>query len=110
MTTCTPTAKNFAYMMLNLVGEVGELASKVAKAIRKGNATLDCNCYMSPNGTGPDNIDLPALRKEVGDVLWQVAGLCHVLGWDLETVAAENLDKLRDRQNRQVIIGDGDNR
>ena len=26
MTTCLPTCNNFSYMMLNLVGEVGELA------------------------------------------------------------------------------------
>lgn len=36
MTTCLPESENFSYMMLNLVGEVGELASKVAKMIRKG--------------------------------------------------------------------------
>ena len=35
MGTCLPTCENFSYMMLNLVGEVGELAGKVAKAIRK---------------------------------------------------------------------------
>ena len=35
MTTCLPEAENFSYMMLNLVGEVGEFAGKVAKAIRK---------------------------------------------------------------------------
>ena len=41
MTTCLPEAENFTYMMLNLVGEVGEFASKVAKAIRKGNMCID---------------------------------------------------------------------
>ena len=35
MTTCMESCNNFSYMMLNLVGEVGELASKVAKGIRK---------------------------------------------------------------------------
>lgn len=35
MTTCTSSSENFSYMFLNLVGEVGEFASKVAKAIRK---------------------------------------------------------------------------
>lgn len=30
MKTCMPTCDNFSYMMLNLIGEVGELASKVA--------------------------------------------------------------------------------
>lgn len=35
MKTCMKTSENFAYMMLNLMGEVGEFASKVAKGIRK---------------------------------------------------------------------------
>lgn len=35
MTTCMESCDNFSYMFLNLVGEVGEFASKVAKAIRK---------------------------------------------------------------------------
>ena len=43
MTTCLPSSKNFTYMMLNLVGEVGEFASKVAKAIRKEKAIIDAN-------------------------------------------------------------------
>ena len=41
MKTCLPTSENFSYMMLNLVGEVGEFAGKVAKAIRKGNMCID---------------------------------------------------------------------
>ncbi|MCM1301987.1 MAG: nucleoside triphosphate pyrophosphohydrolase family protein [Bacteroides cellulosilyticus] len=108
MTTCIPTAENFAYMMLNLVSEVGELASKAAKAIRKDQAAYYHNelCVYPPNQYELAN----AMRAEAGDVLWQIAGLCHVMGWNLEDVAKQNLDKLRDRQNRQVIIGDGDNR
>lgn len=35
MTTCMASSENFSYMFLNLVGEVGEFASKVAKGIRK---------------------------------------------------------------------------
>ena len=112
MTTCTPSADNFAYMMLNLVGEVGELSSKVAKSIRKGNVTFnaDNNLY---DARSIDDIDpeLDAtMRAEAGDVLWQLAGLCHVMGWDLEQIAQENRAKLRDRQQRNVIVGDGDNR
>ena len=43
MTTCMASCDNFAYMMLNLVGELGEFASKVAKQIRKENITLERN-------------------------------------------------------------------
>ena len=40
MTTCTESSRNFSYMMLNLVGEVGELASKIAKMVRKEELTI----------------------------------------------------------------------
>lgn len=111
MTTCAPTAKNFVYMMLNLMAESGELAGKAAKAIRKGEATIDWENNLRHPSTRHIDEDLEdAMRAEAGDVLWQLAGLCHVMGWDLEMVAQENLEKLQDRQARQVIIGDGDNR
>ena len=109
MTTCTPAAENFAYMMLNLVGEVGELASKVAKAIRKNQASFFYGNELCMDQFNQHEIK-EAMRAETGDVLWQIAGLCHVIGWNLEDVAKQNLDKLRDRQAREVIVGDGDNR
>ena len=105
MTTCLPESENFAYMMLNLVGEVGEIAGKVSKAIRKGRVNIDNNHVLS----FPFDEDIE-LRKEAGDVLWQLSGLCSVLGWNLEDIAQENLDKLADRQQRGVIASQGDNR
>ena len=35
-----PSCKNISYMLLNLVGEVGEFASKLAKAIRKDQLAI----------------------------------------------------------------------
>lgn len=109
MTTCTESSHNFAYMMLNLVGEVGEFASKVAKWVRKGNLNISGNELTLPfaNFASYDDVEL---RKEAGDILWQLSGLCYIMGWSLEDVAQENLDKLADRKNRNVIIGEGDNR
>lgn len=43
------------------------------------------------------DLDQDLLRKEIGDVLWYVAALCTVLGYDLAEVAQENLDKLSAR-------------
>ena len=43
MTTCMASSENFSYMFLNLVGEVGEFASKVAKAIRKEQVSVEYN-------------------------------------------------------------------
>ena len=50
------------------------------------------------------------MRRECGDIAWQLAGLCHVMGWSLEDVARENLGKLADRKARGVIDSNGDNR
>ena len=113
MTTCLPEAENFTYMMLNLVGEVGEFAGKVAKAIRKGQVKMKTNGNPCPviSAKMQDVIDYnDALKKEAGDILWQLSGLCSVMGWQLEDIAQQNLDKLADRKSRQVIDGSGDDR
>ena len=104
MTTCMASSENFSYMFLNLVGEVGEFASKVAKAIRKEE---NCIEYNDLGVTVTNNEDL---QKEAGDILWQLSGLCTVMGWNLEDIAQQNLDKLASRQQRNVIDGSGDNR
>ena len=119
MTTCLPEAENFTYMMLNLVGEVGEFAGKVAKAIRKGKAMVERNEFY-PFKPDTNNVirasammideDFEELQKEAGDILWQLSGLCSVMGWQLEDIAQQNLDKLADRKSRQVIDGSGDDR
>ena len=112
MTTCLPESENFAYMMLNLVGEVGEIAGKVSKYIRKGQANFEGN-DLRLYSQGDDNAAWDResdLRKEAGDVLWQLSGLCSVMGWSLEDIARQNLSKLADRKRRGVIASEGDNR
>jgi len=110
MTTCMPSSDNFAYMMLNLVGEVGEFSSKVAKGIRKKDLDIKSN-ELRAIGIFDDTINIEnELKCELGDICWQVAGLCKVMGWTLEEVCQANLDKLASRQDRGVIDGSGDNR
>ena len=107
MSTCTDSSNNFGYMSFNLIGEMGEFASKCAKLIRKEKAVI------KDNGFTPIDVseeEIRDLRREAGDCLWQLAGLCTVMGWNLEDVGQENLAKLSDRQKRHVIVGDGDNR
>lgn len=110
MTTCMAESENFAYMMLNLTGELGEFASKVAKLIRKGKMKVDDNLLLIDRKLQKDGTINDELMKEAGDMLWQLSGLCNVMGWTLEDVAQQNLDKLADRQQRHVIDGSGDNR
>lgn len=116
MTTCMASSENFSYMFLNLVGEVGEFASKVAKSIRKGKFAINLS-DLDVVWNKADEQEEEELRqmnqelqKEAGDILWQLSGLCSVMGWKLEDIAQQNLDKLASRQQRNVIDGSGDNR
>ena len=117
MTTCMPSSENFSYMMLNLVGEVGEFASKVAKAIRKEKVAIgwkeatkeaDEN-NLFPTCSYPEWKEMDEeLKKEAGDILWQLAGVCTIMDWTLDEVAQMNLDKLAARKKAGTIDGSGD--
>lgn len=89
-----PTAKNLSYLMAGLAGEVGELSSLYAKAIRDGQ---------------PESFRTDAI-KELGDVLWFVSSIAQYLDHDLSCVAECNINKLQSRNKRGVIGGSGDNR
>ena len=80
-----------------LCGEAGEVADKVKKVTRdKGGK------YYSP--------DIAAIAMEIGDVLWYAANLTKVLGYDLNSVAQLNINKIKDRIKRGTLHGSGDNR
>lgn len=106
MGTCMPSSNNFSYMALNLVGEVGELMSKIAKHVRKDEAEIFENRLM----VSAPYVDFDAIKAELGDIMWQLSGLCDVMGFSLEEVCAYNLEKLASRKERNVIDGNGDDR
>lgn len=111
METCVSKSANTAYMLTGLTAEVGEINDKVAKWIRKGYARLDNNYLVfNTSDIKERNAYTMELVKELGDVLWFVAGLATRLGVSLEDVAAINLEKLASRKKRGVIVGEGDNR
>ena len=111
METCMPTCDNISYMLLNLVGEVGEFASKIAKGIRKGEMIIkDNNLCLNPEKVTEESLARldESLMAEAGDILWQLSGLCAIMGWDLEGVAEYNLKKLAERKKNGTIAGNGD--
>ena len=107
MTTCTASSHNLVYMLNGLTAEVGEVNDKIAKAVRKEQIVINNNQLEL---TAPNGELLEGIRKELGDCLWFVAGLCDTFGWSIEDIARENLAKLKSRQERGVIIGNGDER
>lgn len=110
MTTCMESCDNFAYMKDNLVAEVGEFSGKIAKAKRRNQISFDAEGDLLFNfETTEETLEFDReLMKEAGDILWQLSGLCHVMGWSLEYVAVENLEKLAARKKAGTIDGDGD--
>lgn len=96
----TPGVMNtieWVYAALNLAGEAGETAGKFAKIVRDKLGSLD----------GDDRV---AIAKELGDVLWHVSELAHILGFKLSEIAEMNLCKLASREQRGVLAGSGDDR
>jgi len=85
------------YLALAINGEAGELGEKIKKAVR----------------TDDDEEALDYIKgayKEIGDILWYCAMLAELEGWSLGEIAADNLDKLEDRQERDVLHDEGDER
>lgn len=97
-TAIYPREYAITYPALGLCGEAGEVAEKIKKRVRDGN------------------FDPDALHKEIGDVLWYLAALCRDISeeygseYSLSAAANKNVTKLKDRQNRGVLKGNGDER
>lgn len=79
------------------LGEVGEVQGKIKKVFRDKEGKFD-------------EATRKEISKELGDVLWYLAVLARDLDLDLETIAKENVAKLKSRQERGVLGGSGDNR
>ena len=108
MSTCLPSCDNISYMSLGLVSEVGELAGKIAKAIRKEELKIDGN-EIKDKVSEEEMMSIRAgIVGEIGDCAWFLAGICHTLGLSLEEVATANLAKLAERKKLGTIIGNGD--
>lgn len=73
-------ADQLSNMALGLAGEAGETADMLKKHLFHGK---------------PLNHD--DVAKELGDVMWYVAGMATAIGISLDDVAQRNVDKLRAR-------------
>ena len=85
------------YCTLGLTGEAGEMANKVKKVFRDDRKVF----------TGEKT---KAIAYELGDCLWYIAMAAENLGYSLEQIAQMNYEKLKSRQERGKLGGDGDYR
>ena len=83
--------------VFGLMGESGEVAEKFKKLIRDKQGKIS-------------DEDKQEIIKELGDILWYINSVSHLLGSNLEEVAQKNLDKVLSRKERGKIQGSGDNR
>lgn len=67
-------------MSMGISGESGETIDMIKKEIFHGH-----------------DIDLEELKKEIGDILWYVAGLATAYDLDLDEIATLNIEKLKRR-------------
>lgn len=100
---CLKTARypnignNYIYPVLGLCGESGEVAEKVKKIIRDNNGVISDDKRNE-------------IVKELGDVLWYISMMSYELKISLEEVAKGNIEKLKSREQRNKLQGNGDNR
>lgn len=85
------------YYVLGIAGEGGELIEKVKKLFRDNNGIISRDFKMS-------------IIKEMGDIQWYMARLADWFEVDFDDVATINVKKLQDRQKRDKIHGNGDER
>lgn len=92
-----PISHSCIYPALGLANETGEVLGKLKKVWRDDNGVFTTE-------------KLNSLFDELGDVLWYLSVLSHELGFKLEDIAEHNKNKLKSRQERGVINGNGDKR
>lgn len=84
--------RNLYIASTGLAGETGEVLEKLKKHIRD------------------NQLDREALCKELGDTLYYLVMIGRMFGFGLDDIIKANMAKLKDRRDRGVVHGSGDNR
>ncbi len=85
---------NYVYPTLGLMSEAGEVADRIKRIERDDGGMV----------TDQKRVEV---SSELGDVLWYVAQLATEFGLELSDIAAENLEKLKRRQDDGTLGGYG---
>ena len=104
-----------AYPAMGLVGEAGEVAEIIKKRMRRMAGPVPRTDGLPDElkegfpdvGERGDNLDVQENQKlalELGDVMWYVAVLAQMLGFNLREIAEMNLAKLAERHGERVEV------
>lgn len=55
-------------------------------------------------------LDVNHAKKELGDIMWYVAMMCHSFGWELDEILQMNIEKLQIRYPNGFDIEHANNR
>ena len=91
------------YLVALLASEAGEVAGKYQKLVRKHGVTDPANTDVETYMTFVYDV-----QYEMGDVLWALSQLHNYFSLSMTDTLALNREKLRGRQERNVIDGSGD--
>lgn len=78
MATCKDSITDDLHMVLGMQTEVAEIADVYKKHI----------AYCR-------EIDFVNVKEELGDIVWYIANMCNLHGWDLEDILETNIHKLK---------------
>ena len=80
MPTLGTLSEDSIHMVLGMQTEAAEIADVYKKAL----------AYKKP-------IDFVNVKEELGDLMWYIANMCNIHGWNLEDVLDVNIAKLEAR-------------
>lgn len=89
---------NLSYTALGLASEAGEVSSLVKKLMRDEGGNFRSVPFQNK------------MAIELGDCMWYISEIATILGFDLEQIMIENIEKLRARQVDGTLQGSGDER
>jgi NTP pyrophosphatase (non-canonical NTP hydrolase) len=79
------------------LGESGEVQGKIKKIIRDNGGIITEEHEKK-------------ILDELGDILWYIAMTCETLGYEMDDIAINNINKLHRRQQKGTLEGSGDDR
>jgi NTP pyrophosphatase (non-canonical NTP hydrolase) len=83
---------DLGYLIVDAVGEMGELTSACKKILREREGMVGSRATLAD------------VAGEIGDVIASLDQLCHHLGIDIEEVTRDKFNRVSERHNLQTRL------